>query len=723
MPAESIFSGEWSTPFVGRQAEMSQLRGLLADPGVRLVTLVGPGGIGKTRLALELAASPAGFEHGVACLPLAALTLPGEFLPALAESLGLQLPLGSDLRRVLFDHLASLQMLLVLDNLEHLLELALTVRELLDAAPGIKVLVTSREKLGLQGEVLIHLQGLSLPVHETLADLENSDAVRLFVQKARQASPAFVMNENDLPAVARLCRLVDGLPLGLLLAAAWMESFSPAEIAERIGHDIDFLSQQIRDLPERQRSMRAVFDSSFARLAEQERAVFVKLSVFRAGFTEGAASVMAGAELPVLLALVRKSLLWRDPASGRYELHELLRQYAGEKLAAGELEALRAAHAAYFTGMLSAREAQITSSAQVAALDEIQADFENIRQAWSWIVGQRDFESARRCVRSLYAFCDMRSRYYEGEALFGLARRGLAPVFDEAPRPAWALSLLSWYDLLPFAERPEIFEETASQAQNCLSGARAANDAEGVACSLVLLGAVVGDRGEYQTAIGHYQQAMQLYPPLDDFYWVNMRIGLTYQLMKQYPDALRSFRASLARGKVLGERVKIGWSLLNLGDTLAMTGENVEAGNHLREALRLFEEIGTSVGIMWAKYSLARLALVEGKRQVAKQLADQAFALAEQTRFPTWTDKISAFLREIAPAPDQKITRPSLPEPLSERELEILQLLKSDLDGPEIARALTVSLNTVRFHTKNIYRKLQVESRREAVHRAEELGL
>jgi DNA-binding CsgD family transcriptional regulator len=329
----------------------------------------------------------------------------------------------------------------------------------------------------------------------------------------------------------------------------------------------------------------------------------------------------------------------------------------------------------------------------------------------------------RRCVRSLYAFCDMRSRYYEGEALFGLARQGLVPAPGEAPHSAWTLSLLSWYDLMPYTKRPEIFEETASQAQNCLSGARATDDAEGVACSLVLLGAVVGDRGEYQTAIGHYQQAMQIHPPLDDFYWVNMRIGLAYQSLEQYPDALRSFRASLARGKVLGERVKIGWSLLNLGDTLAMTGENVEAGNHLREALELFEAIGTSVGIMWAKYSLARLALVEGKREMAKQLADQTFALAEQTRLPSWTDKISALLREITPDAGHRIARPSLPEPLSEREMEILQLLKSDLNGPEIARALTVSLNTVRFHTKNIYRKLQVDSRREAVHRAEELGL
>jgi predicted ATPase/DNA-binding CsgD family transcriptional regulator len=728
MPVElhsRVSPGDWATPFVGRQAELDQLRALLADPAARLVTVLGPGGIGKTRLALELLATRAREDHERVFLPLAALDGPDEFLPALAEALGLRLALDSDLRRALGEHLADRRMLLVLDNFEHLLEAAPEVGDLLAKATGIQVLVTSREKLGLRGEVLVHLHGLPQPGADLPPEVGEFDAVRLFLQQAGRVRPGFALTAEDSPAIARICRLVDGAPLALLLAASWIESFSPQEIAERIERDVDFLAQELRDLPPRHRSLRAVFDSSFARLAERERAIFARLSVFRGGFNEEAALAVTGADLPLLLALVRKSLLWRRPDNGRYELHELLRQYAAGKLSPAETDALRHTHAEYFTGFLAAREMQIKSPDQIAALDAIQADWENVCTAGAWVVGRRDFEAVRRCIRSLYAFCDMRSRYYDGARIFHLANAGLAPRPGEAPHPVWALSLLSWYDLIPYIDRPAVYDRMVMQAQDCLVQARRDDDSEGKAASLVLMGAVAAERGSHEEAIACFEEAMRSCPQLDDYYWVNMRIGISRQLLEQYPASLVAFRASLARGRELGERVKMGWSLLNMGNTLIAMGEEREAEDCLTQALELFETIDTLAGIIWAKYSLARIALAAGRREEARTLAGRAREIAGQVHSLLWADQIDDLVEKIGlgPAAFDGSRRSAPVEPLSEREREILQLLRSDLDGPEIADRLSVSLNTLRFHTKNIYRKLQVDNRRAAVRRGEELGL
>jgi len=722
------------TPFVGRQAELEQLHHLLTDPPTRLVTLIGPGGVGKTRLAAELAdALQAEFAHGAVCMPLAGVSTPAEFLPALAEFLGLQLTLGSDLLSALQAYLTPRQLLLVLDNFEHLLDAnlldaALWVRDLLAGSPGLKILVTSREKLNLQGEVLVHLQGLGLPAGETLDEARHADAVRLFLQQARLARPDFTLEAEVLPAVGRICHLVDGTPLGLLLAAAWIEYFSPQEIAEQITQDLDFLSQELRDLPPRHRSLRAVFAASYERLGEPERAVFARLSVFRAGFTAASAASVAGASLPQLLGLVRKSLLWRSPATGRYELHELLRQFAGEKLSLAEQEALHAAHARYFVEFLERCEAPVKSATQMAVLDEIQADLENLRQAWEWIIAQRDFAAVRRSVRALYAFCDMRSRYHDGELLFRLAKDGLAPGPGETPHPVLGLVLLSWYDMLPYTARPEAVESLTRQAQDCLAHARGGGaDAEGAAGCLLLLGAMADDRGEHAAAIKLYRQGLQCCPPLDDFYWINLRIGLSQQLAGRYPASLASFRVGLARGQALGERVKTGWSLLNMGNTLYLTGEHTQAESALIQALALFEAVGTSIGVMWAKYILARIALARNDRAAAQQLAEAALQIANQVHSHLWIGQLDDFFKLLNPEPAAPelapAVHPVLPERLSERELEVLHLLQSDLDGPDIARCLHVSLNTVRYHSKNIYRKLGVTSRREAVRQAKELGL
>jgi predicted ATPase/DNA-binding CsgD family transcriptional regulator len=715
------------TPFIGRQADLELLLKKFGEPSARLVTILGEGGVGKTRFALELAGKlQAGFQHGAIFIPLTQLGSVDELLPVLAETLGVRLPPGGDLQQALLEQLGTMQVLLVLDNFEHLLDEAALVREILLAGPQVRVLVTSREKLNLENEILYHLRGMALPPGEQLDQAAEFDAVSLFLQKAELARPGFALNAENTPDVIRICRLVDGNSLGILLAAALLEHFSPAEIADQTSTNLDFLASNLRDAPSRHSCMRAVFEASYNRLDERQKAIFRKLAVFRGGFSLKAAEAITGADLRTLLTLVDKSLLGRDPNSARYDLHELLRQFANEELTfCGEREHLLATHAEYYAAFVFQREKILKSLSQATALDEIHAEFDNIRQAWSWAVEKRDVPAVRSMSPGIYAFCDMRSQFYEGEAIFRQGCLGLAPKDGEPPDPTWALVLLSWYDLRVYIEPFDSFEPISSQAQACLEQAKLINDAQGIAASQVLLGAILEDQLDFGKAIQRYQEGIESYPALDDIYWINMRIGLSHQAIQEYPLAIQAFRVCLQRGKVLGERVKQGWSLLNIGDTLVMLGDPAEAQHYLEQARVLFQEVGTTVGVLWAEYSLSRIALALSDPSRSREHAESARRIAYQLHSTSWIRKTGELLQQIDPQPAQvavKLMSPEV-EPFSQRELEVLQLLKSDLNGPEIARRLVISLNTVRYHTKNIYQKLQVNNRLEAIHRAKELDL
>jgi predicted ATPase/DNA-binding CsgD family transcriptional regulator len=714
-------------PFIGRQIDLQKLLDLFRNPSVRLVTLLGEGGIGKTRLALELAGGLQDwFRDGVIFLPLAQLSTIEELLPALAGTLGVHLPAGGELQQAVMDHLGSRQMLLVLDNFEHLLEEAILIHAILAASPQVRVLVTSREKLNLETENLYRLKGLDLSSSGKLQELEQCGAIRLFLQKARQVRPDFALDARNAPALIRICQLVDGNPLGILMAAAWVEHFSPAEIVEQTNENLDFLALNLRDTEIRHSNMRAVFASSFARLDDHTKAILRKLAVFRGGFDLAAGQAVAGADLQTLIGLIDKSLLARNPDARRYELHELLRQYAWEEMtAAGESESAQAAHRDYFAAFVQRREAQIISSSQTKALAEIQADFDNIRQAWSGVIEKRDFASARGMLPALYDFCDTRSQLYDGEALFRQAVEGLKPQAGEVPDTAWALALLSWYDMRAYFEHFESYDQITSQAQACLDHSRITDDPQEMAASLTLLGAIAGHQGDFTTAIRNYKEAMQVHPTLDDAYWVNIRIGLAHQDIHNYNEAIEAFQTSLQRGRELGERVKIGWSLFNIGDTLLLQGKPTEAEDYIENALLFFKEIGNEQGVLRTNYSLGRVAIDLGNLPRARELAEIASRIAREIHAVFWIQKTDQLLQRIDPEflASSGGTGSLENETLSPRELEILQLLKSELSGPEIASRLVVSLNTVRYHTKNIYQKLGVNNRLEAIRRAKELVL
>jgi serine/threonine protein kinase len=325
--------------FVGRETELDEIKNLLREDNVRLLTIVGPGGMGKTRLSLEVAGQflhttheDKQFEHGLYFIDLAPMTSADHIIGAAAEAVGYVFQQdGRDATQQLFDYLHGKNMLLIFDNFEHVISARAFVQEILQAVASVKILVTSREKLNLSSETVFILSGMSFPNWETPADALEYGAVKLFLQSAHRVRRDFQLDADTLTYVARICRMVQGTPLGILLAASWLEVLTPREIAEEINHSLDFLETEMHDLPERQRSLRAVFEYSWSLLADQEQMLFAQFSMFRGGFTRDAALQITGTNLRALTMLVNKSLLHRDTMSGRNEIHELLRQYAEEK--------------------------------------------------------------------------------------------------------------------------------------------------------------------------------------------------------------------------------------------------------------------------------------------------------------------------------------------------------------------------------------------------------
>lgn len=414
------------TPFVGREAELATLSALLAQPDIRLLTLVGTGGMGKTRLALELGrASLDAYADGVFVVALAPLSAATVLPAAIAQALDLSIHSG-DPAAALLRFLRDKHMLLILDNFEHLHDGVGLVLDILDAAARVQVLATSRERLNVRGEQLIVVEGLSY-ISEVASAADASPAARLFAQNARRVQPSFQLDERNLPDVLRICRLVQGMPLGLELAAAWAELLTVREIAYEIERSADFLAADWADAPARQRSMRAVFEWSWGLLNDAERQLFRRLAVFRGAFTRAAAEAVVGASLHVLVGLVHKSLLRRSDAGasqiGRYEAHELLRQFAAEQLASspGEQAAVEERHSRFYLTFVAERERRMARADPHAAVAEIQGERDNLRRAWAWVTTHMRLAELDRSVNGLWYFYLHVGPYAEAEQAFGHA--------------------------------------------------------------------------------------------------------------------------------------------------------------------------------------------------------------------------------------------------------------------------------------------------------------
>lgn len=426
--------------FVGREPEIGELVAQLEAPDCRLITLVGPGGCGKTRLAIRVAEQAAGtFPDGVFFVDLVGLSAATAIPGAIAAALEFQFQPGPvSPGDQLTGFLADKQLLLVLDNFEHLVDGLDLVHDLLAAAPAVKVLATSRVILGLDWEWVYHVQGLPVPADDTLSSAADYSAIQLFVERARRAQLTFRLADNHRDVV-RICQRVDGLPLGIELAAAWLRVMPCQDIADvlvTLEVDEDGFS-------DRHRSLQVVLDHTWTYLTEREQSLFSQLAVFQGGFKREAAENVADATLPMLAGLANKSLLVIDHGAGRYVIHRLLHEYGRDRLAEDAAAAAhRQRHAAYYARYVHSLEPHLSSERRDATLLAIEHDIDNIRAAWAWAVEHGDLELLGAALGGLSSFFGARGWYTEASATFGAALDALGALDDTPARAQLELALM-----------------------------------------------------------------------------------------------------------------------------------------------------------------------------------------------------------------------------------------------------------------------------------------
>jgi predicted ATPase/DNA-binding CsgD family transcriptional regulator len=582
--------------FVGREHELDELTRRLAE--APLVTVAGPGGAGKTRLALHLAhrtVETGGYPDRVVLVELAALTEPRQVPQALAASLAVPERRGQPVLQALVNVLRPRELLVVLDNCEHLVQMcAEVVRELLGACPLLRVLATSREPLGVAGEVVFRVPPLQLPPDNRLESLAQSEAGRLFVQRAQGARADFMLDDSNAPAVAELCRRLDGLPLAIELAAARVAGLSTDDISRRLGGALRIAADGPRSAPPRQRTLQATITWSIDLLEPSERTVFRRLAVFGGGFTVEGAQALAddGLDvLDVLPRLVAKSMVQADPqATGglRYRLLEPLREYAHAGLATvGEVEGTRRRHAEYVLTLAQRLGSERDPPSRLAWARELNAEADNIRLAHEWAVESQDAELAVRLAATLWRWWSRPDRQAAGRVWLEriLAMPGTEPRPMLRAHVVVGLGFLSMLqgDLSEAARRGaearQLAAATANPAIACI-----ASSVEGSA--LALQGAAHADESLLWEAIASARTA--------GLSWVEM-LSLAALSMVALARGDLAAADSHIRQSLRGSGGQDAWAraiaLNSLGDVLRARGEVEQAGAAYHEALLLFRSL------------------------------------------------------------------------------------------------------------------------------------
>jgi predicted ATPase/class 3 adenylate cyclase/tetratricopeptide (TPR) repeat protein len=598
------------TSFVGRVAELEAIDRLLDEGDCRLLTLVGPGGVGKTRLALEAAARRIdGYPHGVYFVPLASVASSELLAPAIAEAIQFAVDgahSGFSAQDQLLDYLSERSTLLVLDNFEHLVEGSGFLTEIIERAASVELLTTSRERLGLQSEWTFDVDGLALAEDE---NERASSAIRLFVERATQVEPGFALDDAEYSQARRICRLVDGTPLGIELAASWVSVLSCAEIADEIEGSIDFLTTSMRDVPDRHRSLRAVIDHSWRLLTDEQRSAFSRLSVFHGSFDRSAAAAVGGTDLRLLSELVAKSLL-RRPDFGRFELHELLRQYAAEQLRALPADTADAhgRHARHYAAMLVERQTALMGSEVAVARDELRGELDNLRAAAEWILAVGGDEGAALpMLEAFYVFLWMHSWFEGGETLGRLAR---AAGFDAGdPEGATDVALAAAICRVAIGARLGYDPDLEKLGAGCLPILRARNLERELARCLCALGIMAGYRDDLPEAVTLLEEGTKIAAAVGDRLTEAgglMDLGFGRLLLDDLEAAREAFEAAHALSAELGNPLLLAYATSKLG-LLADAEERFDEALRLhRQANELFASVGDPGG---TGYALSRASL------------------------------------------------------------------------------------------------------------------
>lgn len=668
-----------ATLLVGRQPEAAHLQRLIVEEGNRLVTMMGPGGIGKTRLALHMAhVLDEHFVNGAIFVPLVSISNSLELPTAIAGAINKSLAGDSSSTAQLDALLADQSLLLVLDNFEHLLALdgdAITglIDHILQHIPTVHMLITSRERLRLPGECIFELGGLAVPKAEPNSDPATSDAVILFLQRARQVAPAFALTPANRAAIVRLCNLLSGMPLGIELAAAWMRTLSPEEIATEIAASLDFLTLTDRGVPARHRSLRAAFEHSWRLLAPEEQKAAARLSIFRGGFRREGAQAVAGASLPILAALIDKSLVQvvteftdqtttsQEPSpsassvSGlRYEIHELLRQYLRDKLVEMiEEDSVARRHIEFFTAMAEKVEAHHYATVPPAWFRQMRMEQGNLRAALEWaLIGRNAPALGLRLVSSLGRFWYMGDAWKEGRewlqlalsladvttppairamvltqlgdlehslAEYALAKRhteeaiSIWRAINDEPHLAWALFQSGFLNstLAEFANAEALFDE-------CLTIYRRLNEPWFEGLVLMQLASTFMSYDNFERAAELLDEAVPIFRTQDRTNIMAVALNLQgwcYVQQSDHLSAIDHFKEALEIGQIEGNYQSMGWSLRNLGMAHLLVHRLDDAQQYLRQCLRLYQQISFKSGIVIALEILASVVAEQGKAE------------------------------------------------------------------------------------------------------------
>lgn len=827
-------------PFVGREEDIARLKEMLFIGECRLITIAGPGGTGKTRLArYMLEHTREHFEDGGYFVPLHQITSPEFVVATIIEHVGFSLHGQDEPLQQLLRYLEELNALIVLDNFEHVISGIGVVNDILQQTTSVKILVTSREVLNLRWEWVWNLTGVAYPQQDDLNNAQQYPAVRLFADIARHIDPSFDPEPN-IPYIVRITRLVEGNPLALELAASWLKALTCEEIAAEIERNIDILSTRLRDVPERHRSLRSVFDYSWELLTEQEQHILKRLSMFHGGFTRQAASSVAGARLIDLTALIDKSLL-RTDARGHYIMHELFRQYVHEKLAHND-EEMQHAHrdlVAYYVQFLVALNDELNGRNQLQAYTTLSLTMGNIRPLWHDFLMYDDIYQARLVLQALQDHYQARSNYREGIQLLLQAESWLADLPERSALMVDALNNLGWlyirvgsFDLaldavmraLSIINRDAIqmipaigsdprttlgvlnvilsnYDDAARLGHDAYRDSVRRGDRLNQMTAAYLLASACAGQQNLDEAAAFAAESVDIAAAVEHgwfkAYCLNEQGNIAIA-RDDYVMARECFEESYRIREEFGDSEGIAVALYHLGQIDLHAGEAASALYRFERSLSLYRVISDKGGLVSALTGLATASIQLGQYESGRDAALEALEIAYQASIPGWIARVlcvisemylsinrraqgaellalvinseytspetaveaqklikrhpflgnSTRLQDATPSePDAlfsaalqaKHELPQLPledtpasaggnqiglvDPLSERELEILQLLSDGLTNQEIADRLYIVLGTVKTHNYNIYSKLGVKNRTQAINRARELNL
>ncbi|HZJ10515.1 MAG TPA: BTAD domain-containing putative transcriptional regulator [Trueperaceae bacterium] len=559
------------TSFIGRAQEVAEVTALLVKPDRRLVSIVGAGGVGKTRLALKVAEVVRDdYEDGVVFVGLEGVFDPERVPQEVVKALGLGLLGHSDATGRLVDALLDKRLLLVIDNFEQVIGAVAFLDELLAGCPQVDVLVTTRARLGSRAEWLFTLKGLEFPDADASLDrAEATDAVRLFVERASQVKPGFRLEEGLLDDVLRVCRIADGLPLALELAAVWLRVLSPGEVVSEIERNLGLLTDDVQAGPERHRSIRAAFEHSWSLLSEREQEVVRRLAPFKGGFRREGAAAVAGATIPVLAALVDKSLLSVDE-TGRYHRHPLMQQFASEKLALDLVEEREALsrHAEYFAGFLAEFDESWGTPEEKTCVQRISTEYDNICVAMESAEASGQADLGLRLMTSINGYWAWRGLVKEPKAW--IDRLIAIPGADDSPSAGAAYFGAGWKSMLlgDWRVGRELLERALAMAKEA-GDVRAEDRATTGQFAIAMM------CGDFEAAAAYNGELFRIARQLDDdglLMGAYHNLGLINFYFERLEAALVAYEECVRLDEKDGER-SIPTALCRLAIVLAAMGE------------------------------------------------------------------------------------------------------------------------------------------------------